>query len=371
MSPIRLFSRTSWMETSALDQLRQVAGLPGVCLAIGLPDLHPGKGAPVGCAVMSRGVLYPHLAGNDIGCGMSLLRTDLSKKKLKLDRWEKKLRGLESPWEGDRAESLSQYGVREGGFDAGLGTIGGGNHFAELQMVEHALEEDELASMGIDRERLFLLVHSGSRGLGEAVLRSHTDRFGAAGLSDNGPEQAAYLEQHDRAVSWARANRALISRRFLESIGATGELLLDIVHNAIVPKHLDGLPAWLHRKGAAPSDEGTIVIPGSRGAVSYVVSPRGTGENNGYSLAHGAGRKWARGAARSRLVERFRASELMRTKLGSRVICEDRELLYEEAPEAYKKIDDVIQDLIAFGLIRPLAVLRPLITYKVRRADEE
>lgn len=65
------------MESSALDQLRQVASFPGVFQTVGLPDLHPGKGAPIGCAVLSRKILYPHLAGNDIGCGMSLALTDL------------------------------------------------------------------------------------------------------------------------------------------------------------------------------------------------------------------------------------------------------------------------------------------------------
>lgn len=360
------------METAATDQLEQVAGLPGVTLAVGLPDLHPGKGAPIGCAVASDGIFYPHLAGNDIGCGMSLSRTSLSRGKLKLDRWEKKLHGLEGPWSGDRVRWLREHDVPEtgapdSGLDDALGTIGGGNHFAELLVVEQVIDEEAVARLGILPERLLLLVHSGSRGLGEAVLRSHTDRHGARGLRDDSPEARDYLARHDRAVAWARANRALITLRFMDAIDAESELLLDAVHNAILPKRFAEGRRWLHRKGAAPSDEGPIVIPGSRGASSYVVTPRGDGETNALSLAHGAGRKWARGAARTRVAERFRAAELTRTKLGSRVICENKDLLFEEAPEAYKKIDDVIRDLTALGLAEPVAVLKPLITYKVRR----
>jgi release factor H-coupled RctB family protein len=87
-----------------------------------------------------------------------------------------------------------------------------------------------------------------------------------------------------------------------------------------------------------------------------------------YSLAHGAGRKWSRSEARDRLSRRFRVTDLERTKLGSRVICEDRDLIYEEAPQAYKDIHRVVRDLQEAGLVDPVATLRPLITYKTRRA---
>jgi len=86
-----------------------------------------------------------------------------------------------------------------------------------------------------------------------------------------------------------------------------------------------------------------------------------------WSLAHGAGRKWGRSDARGRLEKRFTAKDLMRTAMGSHVICEDKELLYEGAPEAYKNINRVIMDLESDGLIRVVATMRPLVTYKVRR----
>ena len=130
-----------------------------------------------------------------------------------------------------------------------------------------------------------------------------------------------------------------------------------------------GEGGWLHRKGAAPADQGHIVIPGSRGDMTYLVRPRLEQADRAlHSLAHGAGRKWSRSEARDKLKRRFTIAELERTGLGSRVICEDRALIYEEAPQAYKDIHQVIADLDHAGLIDIVATLRPLITYKTRRA---
>jgi release factor H-coupled RctB family protein len=113
-----------------------------------------------------------------------------------------------------------------------------------------------------------------------------------------------------------------------------------------------------------------VVIPGSRGTLSYLVRPMmeqvGQAEA-GWSLAHGAGRKWKRGEVKARLKDRYRPADLGQTALGGRVICEDKELLYEEAPEAYKDIDVVVGALVEAGLCAIVATLRPLITYKTRR----
>ena len=123
----------------------------------------------------------------------------------------------------------------------------------------------------------------------------------------------------------------------------------------------------LHRKGAVEAESGFVVIPGSRGSLSYIVKPIGDGESRAWSLAHGAGRKWARSDARQRMRERFSVSELAQTSLGGRVVCEERDLLYEEAPAAYKNIEAVIADLVAAGLVSVIATLRPLLTYKTRK----
>jgi release factor H-coupled RctB family protein len=130
--------------------------------------------------------------------------------------------------------------------------------------------------------------------------------------------------------------------------------------------NVDGAACFLHRKGAAPSDQGAVIIPGSRGTCSYLVKPIGDQEANLWSVAHGAGRKWGRNECEGKLRGRYPAESLRRTRLGSYVICEDKELLYEEAPQAYKDIDSVISDMVGFGLVKVVATFAPILTYKVR-----
>jgi release factor H-coupled RctB family protein len=359
-------SPSSWIEGEAERQLRATAELPGAVWAVGMPDLHPGKGHPIGAAVLTDGVVYPHLVGGDIGCGMALFRTDAAARKANADKLAKRLRGLEGPWDGDRAEWLSRHGVAEPAFAESLGTIGGGNHFAEIQRLEEVVDSEAVHTLGLDSAELLLLVHSGSRGLGESILRAHTSARGASGLATSGaaPEAGAYLEAHDRAVRWGAANRALIAHRVATTLNMAIRPVLDVCHNAVTPHE----GQWLHRKGAAPHDRGPVAIPGSRGALTYVVAPTGDGEAVGFSLAHGAGRKWTRRDAHARMRERFRAADLLRTPLGGVVVCDDRDLLFEEAPDAYKRIDRVVDDLVGAGACRVIATLRPLVTYK-RGAD--
>jgi release factor H-coupled RctB family protein len=361
-------SPATWIEGEAVRQLEQTAELPGVRQAIGLPDLHPGKGAPIGAAYVIDSRIYPHLVGSDVGCGMALVRTDLKRKKVHLDRWAESIVGLETPWDGDTAAWLAEDAVETTAHDAALGTIGGGNHFAELQAIERIDDRERFDALGLDRDRLVLMVHSGSRGLGESVLRAHTERFGAGGLAADSEEGTRYLARHDHAMAWASSSRRLIATRFLQSLGGDGERVIDICHNSVTRSVVGGAPCFLHRKGAAPSDQGPIVIPGSRGSMSHLVMPTGDLDSSARSLAHGAGRRWTRGGARERMRGRVRADTLRTTELGSRVICDDKDLLFEEAPQAYKSIDTVIEDLLDAGLISKVATLRPLITYKTRRA---
>ena len=356
----------SWIEGEAIRQLEKTAELAGMLSAVGLPDLHPGKGSPVGAVFLSKGLIYPYIIGNDVGCGMGLFNTTLSARKVKRDKWVKKLRGIDEPWQGDIQEWLIQNGLDSNDHSAACGTIGGGNHFAELQMVESAYDDSALEAMGINKRQLLLLVHSGSRGLGNELLRRHTEKFSAGALSEESPDAKRYIASHGSAIRWARANRLLIARRFLDALKAEFEPIIDACHNSVTRMEVDGEACWLHRKGAAPSDKGPIVVPGSRGALSYLVNPVGDMKRNLWSLAHGAGRKWNRKSTRERLKTKYSAKALTQTALGSAVICENRDLLYEEAPEAYKKIESVIDDMVQAGLIRVLATLRPVITYKVR-----
>ena len=362
-------SPKSWIEGEAIRQLFATARLENMTLAIGFPDLHPGKGSPVGAAFVSEGTLYPFIVGGDIGCGMGLWKTDLLKRKAKLDRWFELRFDLEHPWEGDVQERLLSSGLDSTRFNSALGTIGGGNHFAELQAIEKVYDTGAFESLELEKDNLCLLVHSGSRGLGESVLREYVEEHGASGVSAESAAAQAYLAGHDHAVHWAEENRALIAKRFLECLGGDGQRVQDGCHNSITSLETENGPVWLHRKGAAPADRGPLVIPGSRGTLSYLVQPQGDIAASAWSLAHGAGRKWARSAARARARERFDVDELVQTPLGGRVVCESRDLLYEEAPAAYKNIEAVIHDLVDDGLVSVIATFRPLLTYKTRKVE--
>ncbi len=359
-------SAQSWIEGAAVEQLKTMARLPAMRLAVGLPDLHPGKGHPIGAAFLAENHIYPHLVGNDIGCGMGLWQSDLAVRKWKGERSLRRLEGLEDPWQGDRAAWLADFGLEATPFDTSLGTIGGGNHFAELQRLSQILKPDPVKALGLDPSRLLLLVHSGSRGLGERILREHTAQWGGAGLHSESEAALAYIKAHDCAVKWGEANRSLIQKRFLDLLGATGQRLLDLCHNSVTPQAYQGCACWLHRKGASPADQGPVVIPGSRGSASYLVKPLPS-DQSAWSLAHGAGRKWSRSESKGRLEKRYKAEDLIRTELGSWVICEDKNLLYEEAPAAYKTIDRVVQDLLEAELIEVWAILEPVVTYKMRQ----
>jgi release factor H-coupled RctB family protein len=360
-------SDKNWIEGEAIRQLEKSSELSGMIKAVGMPDLHPGKGHPVGASFISQDEFYPHLVGNDIGCGMGLWQTDIKKKKQKLEKWSTKLSGLESEWEGNTEEWLSNFGLENSEHDKSLGTIGGGNHFSELQEIKEVINQELFQKNNLDSDYLFLLTHSGSRGLGESILRKHTEIYGANSLKNNTDEANNYIKSHDYAVNWAKSNRALISKRFLECIGGEGLNILDVCHNSVLPISYQNCNCWLHRKGAAPSDKGLVVIPGSRGTFSYLVNPINNQEKNAYSLAHGAGRKWGRGDTKSRLESRFSVDNLKRNDFGGYIICENKDLLYEEAPQAYKDIDIVVKDLVDFGVIEIVAIFKPLITYKTKR----
>jgi release factor H-coupled RctB family protein len=367
---VRLFaSPKSWIEGEAVRQLYATAKLDDVRLAVGFPDLHPGKGTPVGAAFVTEGVIYPHLIGGDIGCGMALFKTDLVRRDVKLDRWAALRFDLEHPWDEFADGFLAEHNLESTEFDAALGTIGGGNHFAEVQTVEQVLDVAAFKKLGLGKQQLVVLVHSGSRGLGESILRAYVDQHFGNGVEADSFAAEEYLRGHDFAARWAKANRELIARRFVAALGAEAECLWDGCHNSITRRESDSGVEWLHRKGAVESEGDYVVIPGSRGSLSYIVKPTGDSESHAWSLAHGAGRKWARSETRLRMRERFRVSELAQTPLGGRVVCEDRDLLYEEAPAAYKNIEAVIQDLVDAGLVSVIATLRPLLTYKTRKAQ--
>lgn len=362
-------SADTWIESNAIQQLEKTAELDGILAAAGMPDLHPGRGYPIGAVFLAKQRIYPALVGNDIGCGMSLWKTDLLIRKANLDKFERRLTNIDEPldyeWRDFISDRQQLLGLAPTQFDKALGTIGGGNHFAELQQLDQVLEPTLLEATGIDKKTLILLVHSGSRGLGERILRQHVETFSHAGLAENTEAFSSYLHLHEQALRFATLNRELIARRMLECLGATGETILDVNHNLVSLVSWQGESCWLHRKGATPADNGLVMIPGSRGDYSYLVKPIPSNASL-FSLAHGAGRKWMRSECKDRLSQRYRAADLQRTALGSRVICKSKDLLFEEAPEAYKSIEQIIATMVQAQLILPVARFKPVLTYKTQ-----
>ena len=365
-------SKNTWIEGLAIQQLIKTAELTGMERVAGMPDLHPGRGYPIGAAFFTRNKIYPALVGNDIGCGMALWQTSSKVAKVNLDKMAKQFKTIEQPlddnWADDIAQGKREKNITNSNYDHALGTIGGGNHFAEFQAIDQVYDQSQLDQLGINKKQLQLLVHSGSRGLGQSILVKHVSEFNHDGLATNSEQFKQYIVEHNHAVRWAELNRSLIAKRFLAAIKAQGDCVLDVNHNLVSPETIDGVQGWLHRKGATPSDAGYVVIPGSRGDYSYLVKPLlnqlHEQNHNLCSLAHGAGRKWKRGDCQSRLSHKYKREDLYRTALGSRVICGNKELLYDEAPQAYKKCESIILDMATAGLIEIIARLRPVLTFK-------
>ena len=357
-----------WLEDNAIQQLHTTAQLPHIQAAVGLPDLHAGRGYPIGAAFFSSQHFYPALVGGDIGCGMALWQTDLLRHKVSGSKLAKQLGNIDGCMDSDDLQAacsdLSAFETTHlplsaAELGASLGTIGGGNHFAELLQIDTVYA----AAASLDKARAYSLVHSGSRGLGGAILRQHVDAHGHAGLQAASIEASAYLAQHDAALAYAKLNREWIARRMLAAWKTQARCLLDVSHNHVLPANIGDQSGFLHRKGATPSDQGWVMIPGSRGDYSYLVAPT---DNSDYllSLAHGAGRKWARQDCYGRLAAKYTAQDLHQTQFGSTVICGDKGLLFEEAPAAYKNIDAVVMALVEAGLCQLIARFKPMLTYK-------
>jgi len=369
-APIHVFaSSKSWIEGSATLQLDHVAGLAGVQAVAAMPDLHPGKYGPVGCAILADRI-HPQLVGSDIGCGMGLFELDIAARKLRLDQLAERLAALDQPWDGGVDSVLTNAGLHATAFDTSLGSIGGGNHFCEVQAIADILAPEVAAEAGLQRDRAYVLVHSGSRGLGFSILE-RVLLAGQAALDPASDDGRTYIAAHDHAVRWARLNRRIIAER--TAVAARAELrpINDLAHNMVeLQGGAGGDVTALHRKGAAASDRGLVPVPGSRGTLSYLVEPLGAKRPETLaSLAHGAGRKYDRASMHGRVRgKKSDLARLERNPYGGIVVCGDRGLLVEEAPEAYKSIDRVIADLVEFGLARVVATFRPLVTFKKAQA---
>ncbi|UXM93912.1 RNA ligase RtcB family protein [Bartonella sp. HY329] len=354
------FSDDFWVEGKALQQLDQLALNSNIKKISAFPDLHPGKYGPVGAAILADKI-YPMLIGNDIGCGMGFFELDIPVNKLKLGKITKRWRALEN----GNLENTECY-LNEARLDDShinkLGTIGGGNHFCELQVVDDIFMDGYL-----DKAKAYLLVHSGSRSYGNMVFDEMA--MGAAlGFDAHSEEGIAYLAAHDRAVAYAAINRRLIAEHAATLLNANMRLIVDVPHN-LIEATKDG---FLHRKGAAKASFSLVPIAGSRASLSYVVQPSANIEQALCSLSHGAGRKYDRRSMFERGAKTRSARDaLKRNDWGGQLICDDKKLLIEEGADAYKEAGQVVKQLQSFDLVTPIAALRPLVTFKCANTESE
>ncbi|HEV2429477.1 MAG TPA: RtcB family protein [Thermoplasmata archaeon] len=430
----------------SLQQLKNVATLPGIQgFAYAMPDIHFGYGFPVGGVAAFdpvEGIVSPGGIGYDINCGVRLLRTPL-----KADELRPRLRALvdaladevptgvgakgglsltdaevDEVLQGGARWAVAQghgrpgdLGVQEeegrlAGADPShvsdtakkrgrrqLGTLGSGNHFLEVQAVDHLFEPEFARVLGLAEGGVAVMLHTGSRGLGHQIATDHIQtmdrRLQAEGtqLVDRqlscapvGSEEGrSYLAAMAAGANFAWANRQLITegvrRAFGKALGSADgvEVVYDIAHNiAKLERHaVDGASRELlvHRKGATrafPKGRSEVpepyrpfgqpvLIPGDMGTASYVLVGLPTSLERSFgSSCHGAGRRLSRHAA----VRAFRYEEVTRSLSAQGIVVRSasREGVTEEAPGAYKNVDEVVRVAEGAGLTRRVARMRPL-----------
>ena len=265
-------SEKNWLEHTAISQLDALANLDGVIKVVGLPDLHAGK-TPVGLALVTENKIYPHIIGNDIGCGMSFYSIEIETRKMKLDRWVMRLNHIR---ELADIETVNPYDEPSPIYD--LGTIGGGNHFVEFQLINEIVDSKEYEQLKLDKNMVYMLIHSGSRGYGHSIIKEFKE-VGYTGDSAN-----AYIEKHDDALKWAKRNRDAVADKVLGYLGYTPDLrkIIDCTHNFLEKRN----GVFIHRKGAVSTEIGPVIIPGSRGSLTYIVKPAENLEQAAFSISH-------------------------------------------------------------------------------------
>lgn len=437
----------------SLDQLANSATLPGiVAYALAMPDIHQGYGFPIGGVVATSvpdGVISPGGVGYDINCGVRLLGTRLSRADVApyLDDLATQLqrncphgvgRGGEFVLNRKQLEDVARKGARwalehgyataadlerteeNGRIDGAdpakisarayerahdqLGTLGSGNHFIEVDVVDELFDETAAARMGLFPGQIVAQIHCGSRGFGHQVCTDYVARFQrvvhqygivlpdrelvCAPLSS--PEGQDYLAAMKGAANFAFANRQLLThlirRSFEDALaGKVDDFSLyqiyDIAHNmAKIEEHeVDGrrVRVCVHRKGATRAfgpgspvlpevyrDIGQpVLVPGSMGTASWVlVGTEGSMAQSFGSTCHGAGRVMSRSRAK-REVHGNELRQDLEAK-GIRVRAGSLSGLAEEAPQAYKDVDRVIEIVHGAGIARKVARLVPVAVVK-------
>lgn len=364
-APIRMWGDPATVDPQATQQLHNIAALPWVHGVAVMPDVHFGKGATVGSVIAMRGAVSPAAVGVDIGCGMTAQLTTLTandlpedltrlrhriekaipvgkdshKQSVDVDSLQTGFRGWWDFWKS--FDNIAHQGIRrlEGRTRKQLGTLGGGNHFIEVCLD--------------DEDRVWLMLHSGSRHIGNALAQHHISR--AKDLPHNqdlpDPDLAVFvsdtpqMQEYRRDLFWAqeyaRRNRAVmmgllrnvVRKQFPQ---ATFEPEISAHHNYVAEEVHDGQELLVTRKGAIRAGAGDMgIIPGSMGAASFIV--RGLGNGDSFeSASHGAGRRMSRNAAK----RQFTVADLESQTDG--VECRKDQGVVDEIPGAYKDIHEVM-----------------------------
>ncbi|MYD80499.1 MAG: RtcB family protein [Gammaproteobacteria bacterium] len=389
------------IEEGAMRQAHNTAQLDCVMHHVALmPDAHLGYGATVGSVIPTQiDAIIPAAVGVDIGCGMIAQRTslratdlpdNLRETRLQLEKriphgrtsggrrhrdrgaWGDPPNFVVQAWNADLKTGFENIVERQPRLSKAnsvhhLGTMGTGNHFLEVCLDES--------------DRVWLMLHSGSRGIGAAIGKlyiekakeSMGERLGnlpdkdLAYLVDDKAGDSAFNE-YVAAVAWAqsfaRINRELMMNRALETLRRArlfppfevDEKAVNCHHNYVQREHHFGEECWITRKGAIRAGEGELgIIPGSMGARSYIV--RGKGESSSFeSCSHGAGRRMSRNRARKTVSVESHAQAL------ADVECNNGESTLDETPSAYKDIDAVMR--AQSDLIEPIHTLRQVLCVK-------
>jgi tRNA-splicing ligase RtcB len=380
--PIKLWLED--MDSGAMEQARNLANLPFVHSHIAImPDAHLGYGMPIGGVMATEGVVIPNAVGVDIGCGMCAQQTSLhslDSEQLKAllslirkviplgfkhHRKGKAQRFMPKPKGGVPIGDLQ---IVSGQYENGrtqLGTLGGGNHFIEIQKGSDGF--------------IWIMIHSGSRNLGYRVADFYnklvvklSGRFGSkippkwqlAFLPMDSEEGRQYLLEMEYCVDFAYANRKMMMERVKEALLMIAAPVhfarfINIAHNyARLESHFHK-DVLVHRKGATRAEEGEIgIIPGSQGTPSYLV--RGKGNLESFtSCSHGAGRKMGRRQAR-RSLDLQKEQKRLEDQGILHAIRSRRDL--DEAAGAYKNIDEVVENQL--DLVEVLVTLTPLAVIK-------
>jgi tRNA-splicing ligase RtcB len=365
-------SRLDELEGETLQQALNLTKLPFTYRQIALmPDAHMGYGMPIGGVMATEETIVPYAVGLDIGCGMRAALTPYRAEEFAPERLRSCMAKIRHriPQGFDWHPSIQQGEVldrmplhlplfqeEDKRARKQLGTLGGGNHFIELQKDEQG--------------RLWVMIHSGSRNIGKQTaehfhkkakdisrkLKADLPTSELSYLPLDTDEGQDYLEAMNWCLDFAFANRQRMMESVMEILQCSPLDELDIHHNyAALEKHF-GRQVWVHRKGAVKAGEGDRgIIPGSMGAPSYIVQGQGNPESF-LSSSHGAGRRMGRKEARRKIpVEKVLADLKSR---GVEVQTGNLHDLAEEAAQAYKDIDRVMSEQV--DLVQPVTKLTPL-----------